>query len=152
MWSAHPLISVGSGFELILPPGHMGFRTFPFDNRSYTWPHYGDTDLSHSWIPDATGLKVFVIGLREGWCELRQRWGSLRFTFDLGMTPVLGLWFNNLGFPAAATPPFRCIAVEPCTSASDLLGELPPDAYPIIDPGGIKEWSLRVNISGVGRE
>jgi hypothetical protein len=150
MWSAHPLISVPAGFELVLPPGAAGFRVFPFDNELYRWPHFGITDLSRSWIPEGQTLKIFVTGLSEGWCVLRQRHCTMRFTFDLGATPVLGLWFNNAGFPDAAAAPFRCIAVEPCTSASDLLDALPPDAYPVVEPGCANEWSVEVEIEDTG--
>ena len=147
MWSAHPLISVGAGFELILPPANPVFRTFPFDNESYIWPDFGDIHLSRSWVPEGTNLKIFVTGLSEGWCGLRQPRATLRCTLDLSVTPILGLWFNNLGFPAPPEKPFRCTAVEPCTSASDLLDELPPDAYPPIDPGAATQWSLALQIS-----
>lgn len=147
MWSAHPLISVPGDFELILPPGDLNFRTFPSDTTRHVWPSFHDADVSHSLGPEGRTSKVFVSGLSEGWCTLKQHGWTLRFTFDLAMLPVLGLWFNNFGFPRAPAKPFRCIAVEPCTSPTDLLDELPPKAYPTIGPAASAEWSFELEIS-----
>lgn len=151
IWSAHPLIAVPGEYQLSLPGTKLTFRSFPFDGNEYAWPRHGPNDLSTRWIDEKTTLKVFVTGLNEGWCELKQPRYTIRFTYDVGRVPVLGLWFNNSGFPAGSTAPFRCIAVEPCTSASDLLDELPPDAYPMIGPGQVQEWSLGLEILPVGR-
>src|ERR1039457_366069 len=66
---------------------------------------------------------------------------------DVRATPVVGVWFNNFGFPAGDAVPFRCIAVEPCTSPSDLLDDLPAHAYPCVPAGGSAAWSLGLEIS-----
>src|ERR1017187_3038142 len=39
------------------------------------------------------------------------------------------------------------IAVEPCTSPSDLLDDLPAHAYPCVPAGGSAAWSLGLEIS-----
>lgn len=147
MWSAHPLIAVDGPYELGLPPGELAYRTFPNDGNLRTWPHLDSLDLSREWIAQGQSLKIFISGITAGWCELRLPEHTLRFTFDERATPVVGVWFNNLGFPSGAGAPFRCVAVEPCTSTSDLLDELPAGAYPSIGPGGLAEWSLRLEIS-----
>jgi hypothetical protein len=152
MWSAHPLISVPGHFELILPPGEIEFRTFPFDHTSHVWPQFGGIDLSRSCLPHGKTLKIFLIGLSQGWCALRQPTCTLRFIFSVDTTPVLGIWLNNFGFAASPASPFRCIAIEPCTTASDLLDALPPDQYPIIGPGDTTEWSYRVAMSNTSEE
>ena len=146
MWAAHPLIAVEGPFEVKLPPGDLTFRTFPTDGKEHVWPQFDSVDLSHEWIQRGKDLKVFVSGLTEGWCELRLPEHILRFTFDLSMTPVVGVWFNHFGFPAGDSTPFRCVAVEPCTSSSDVLDELPESAYSRIEPGGSAAWSLRLEI------
>jgi hypothetical protein len=147
MWAAHPLISVSSEFELTLPPGDLTFRTFPPDGELHSWPMHGSTDLSRCWIPNGTDLKVFVTGMHEGWCELRLPSHRLRFAFDLADLPVLGIWFNHFGFPGGSGQPFRCIAVEPCTSPSDLLSDLQAEEYRTIGPHAVVEWSVRLEIS-----
>lgn len=148
MWSAHPLISVEGPYELSLPPGDLTFRTFPSDGVGHSWPLFNSIDISREWIPHGGDLKVFISGLNAGWCELRLPEHILRFTFDEKITPVVGVWFNNLGFPGGEAERFRCVAVEPCTSASDLLDELPATAYPSIPAGGCAAWSLRLEING----
>jgi hypothetical protein len=147
MWSAHPLISVDGPYELRLPAGDLHLRTFPSDGEDHAWPIFASGNLSREWIPRGTNLKVFISGLAEGWCELRVPGHTLRFTFDVRATPVVGVWFNNFGFPAGDAVPFRCIAVEPCTSPSDLLDDLPAHAYPCVPAGGSAAWSLGLEIS-----
>jgi galactose mutarotase-like enzyme len=146
VWSAHPLISVPASFVVEVPPGNLTFRTFPHDGRVRRWPMYQGADLSRSWIPQGTNLKVFISGMTEGWCALHLPSHSLRFTFDLESVPVLGLWYNNCGFPAGEDA-FRCIAVEPCTSPSDLLDELAPSEYPVLRSGELAQWSLGLEIA-----
>jgi hypothetical protein len=146
LWSAHPLISVQDGYELVLPPGNLTFSTFPSNGRTYSWPAFEGKCLSREWIPHGTNLKIFVAGLTEGWCELRLPTHTLRFVFDRNTVPVVGIWLNNFGFPSADKGAFRCIAVEPCTSPSDLLDDLDPMAYPRIAAGETATWSLQLSI------
>lgn len=147
LWSAHPLIAVPGDYRLELPPGDLTFRVFPPEGEQATWPFYGNVDLSREWISSGTNLKVFVTGLKEGWCRLRLPAHSLHFTFDLQSVPVIGLWFNHFGFPDDKQRAFRCIAVEPCTSASDLLDELDAAEYPLLAPGAVASWSLQLRIA-----
>lgn len=146
LWSAHPLISVPGCYRIETPPGNLTFRTFPHDGKRWTWPVHEGTELSREWIAQGSNLKVFISGMSEGWCALHLPSHSLRFTFDLESVPVLGLWFNNYGFPPGADA-FRCIAVEPCTSPSDLLDDLAPSAYPLLRAGERTQWSLSVQVS-----
>lgn len=146
LWAAHPLISVGPEFELRLPGRGQWFRTFPSDGKRYEWPRFGALDLSREEVSPGTNLKIFVAGLQEGSCELILPEYTLRVEFDLASTPALGIWLNNFGFPSAPGQPFRCIAVEPTTSISDSLEDLPAEAYPVIPPHGTARWwvSLRL--------
>jgi hypothetical protein len=146
LWSAHPLISVQSEYELILPPGNLTFTTFPADGTTYEWPTFKGKCLSREWISHGKTLKIFITGLSEGWCELRLPTHTLRFVFDLSAVPVVGVWLNNFGFPPAGERAFRCIAIEPCTSPSDLLDNLDPGAYPRIAAGETASWSLQLHI------
>jgi hypothetical protein len=146
MWSAHPLIAVLGPYELKLPSGDLTFRTFPNDGKEHAWPHFEAGNLSQEWISRGRTLKIFISGLTEGWCELCMPEHTLRFTFDVRVTPIVGIWFNNFGFPAGDAAPFRCVAVEPCTSPSDLLDELPASAYSFIPERASASWSLRLEI------
>jgi|tagenome__1003787_1003787.scaffolds.fasta_scaffold20960128_2 hypothetical protein len=145
LWSAHPLIAVPGAFQLEVP-GKLTFRTFPSDGEIRAWPSYEGINLGSEWVPPGVNLKIFLTGLSEGWCALHLPSHSLRFTFDLESIPAVGVWFNNYGFPAREDA-FRCIAVEPCTSPSDLLDDLAPSAYPVLLPGGSDQWSLGLHIT-----
>jgi hypothetical protein len=147
IWSAHPLFAVEGKYQIALPPGEMMFRLFPPDKRVYSWPALNGRNLSAEWIPRGTTLKVFVTGLTEGWCALVLPKHTLRFDFDLHTLPVVGIWFDNFGFPRDSARPFRCIALEPCTSPSDLLDNLGAHAYPRIPPGELREWSMQMTVA-----
>lgn len=146
LWSAHPLFAVPERYRIVLPGRAIVFRTFPDDGRVHRWPLWQETDLSHAWNPPASTLKIFLSGLEDGWCELQLPEFTIRLTYSLRSTPVLGIWFNNYGFPAGSKNAFRCIALEPCTSPSDLLDDLASSAYPVLRPGDSHAWSLRLQV------
>jgi len=146
LWSAHPLLVAEEAFELILPPGPLEITRFPRTEERGRWPHWSGLDLSDQWIAPGTTLKIFLTGLREGWCVLKFRDYSLHFSFDVNELPVLGLWFNHFGFPKHTGQPFRCIAVEPCTSPTDLLDLSAPALYPQIAPGAAAQWKIYLSI------
>ena len=147
LWSAHPLISVTEPFELQLPQGELNLRVFPPDGSRHVWPICRGVRLSDEWIPRHTTLKIFITGLSEGWCTLLLPTHMLKFTFELEAVPVVGIWFNNFGFPSSGGEVFRCIAIEPCTSPSDLLDDLPETAYPHIEAGGRAQWKMQLQVS-----
>lgn len=146
LWSAHPLISVGEQFELQFPPGDLAYRLFPPKPDTFNWPIFQGTRLSSEWIPSGTTLKIFVTGLSEGTCSIVLPNYTLRFVFDPNVLPSVGIWFNNFGFPRASEQPFRCIAVEPCTTPSDLLDHLDRSAYPRIPAGATTQWEMQLSI------
>jgi len=145
IWAAHPLFEAGPQFEIGLPAGDIRFRLYPGDGRLRRWPDFGGIGLSKHWLENVTTLKTFLAGLSEGWCELRLPTHTVRLEFDLDTHPFLGVWFNNFGFPSAGTSPFRCIALEPCTSPSDALGALDAGQPPSIAPGQTVNWSIRLS-------
>jgi len=147
MWCAHPLFAVDGAFAVRLPGTRLLYRKFPFDGEIRHWPVRNEIDLSRQWIPQGTTLKTFVSGLEEGWCELSVNDQSLRLGFDLKVTPFLGIWFNNFGFPQEA--PYRCIALEPCTSQSDLLDPSEGSWDPVLSPGAKAEWWFTLQVSAL---
>lgn len=146
IWSAHPLMLAGDSFSLHLNGRDLPVKTFPDRGKTGHWPLFDGRDLSAEWVPYGTTLKAFVCGMTEGWCELVTCGRRLRIEFDPTFSPVLGLWFNNYGFAGGGQEPFRCIAVEPCTSATDVLDALPASDYPILAAGSAATWwfALRV--------
>lgn len=146
LWSVHPLIAVGEQFALQFPAGDLAFRLFPPTPETFTWPIFKGASLSNDWIPSGTTLKIFVTGFSEGTCALVLPNCTLRFVFDPHLLPVVGIWFNNFGFPRDGGQPFRCIAIEPCTTPSDLLDQLDQAAYPQIPPGATLRWELQFTV------
>ena len=146
VWSAHPLIAVGETFSLRLPGQELRFVTFPHDGKTYRWPTYRAVDLSSEWLPRGKTLKAFAFGLSAGWCELVAFGRTLRFEFDLTVNPIVGFWFNNYGFAGGGAEPFRCIAVEPCTSPTDVLHALPATTYPVLAPDACADWSWSIGV------
>lgn len=146
LWSAHPLFAVDDAFELQFPPGDLKFRLFPHDGEVHKWPTFKGRQISSEWIPRGTTLKIFVSGFDEGTCLLVLPWQTIRFTFDSRSLPAVGVWFNHFGFPRQGGRPFRCIAVEPCTTPSDLLDDLDSDFYPRIPPGESAVWEMRLSV------
>lgn len=143
LWSAHPLFAVEDEFELQLPNDEIVYKVFPGPGENHTWPAHNSTDLSTQWIPRGRTLKTFLCGLKEGCCCLKTSSRTISITFDLNTTPVLGIWFNNFGFPKGGMP-FRCIAIEPCTSPSDSLEQLEANGYPLLGPLQTNHWWLRM--------
>lgn len=146
LWAAHPMILVGErGYRLRLPPGKQEARTLT-QSREFEWPLFDGVDLSTTWIAVGQTLKLFLLNLAEGWCELELGHCTLRFEFDLATTPKLGIWLNNFGFPARPRAAFRCVALEPCTSASDGLDDLTAEMYPTIPAGQTAAWSFTLKV------
>jgi hypothetical protein len=143
MWSAHPLLSAGPTFHLELPrPAE--FVTYPPDGQTYTWPWYKSLDLSREWIEAGRTLKIFLFGLNEGNCQLTTVDLAVGFEFNVQETPFLGVWFNHFGFQRAERPQFRCIAVEPCTSCSDVLDPVHRPSDRVLEPRSAAAWFVRV--------
>lgn len=146
LWSAHPLFVVDDAFELQLPAGNLAFRLFPGDGKVHTWPNFKGRQISSEWIPHGTTLKIFISGFDEGRCALVLPTNTLRFTFDPRHLPAIGIWFNNFGFPRGGGRPFRCIALEPCTTPSDLLDNMDSGSYPRIPPGESVTWAMQLAV------
>lgn len=150
IWSAHPLLTVGSRFELRLFSSNLSFVTYPPDGSVYQWPLYGHIDLSRDWIDRGRTLKIFLCGMTQGRCELSLDDAVIEFDCDLSPPLFLGVWFNHFGFPANDRPAFRCIAVEPCTSPTDVLGSAARQPHRTLAPRFRTDWSLQMHFRREG--
>ena len=161
-WAAHPLFAAEAGDRVELPPsvrslrlegsagGRLGQR-----GDTVTWPlaaGKSGAPVDLSLLPAdsaAVAEKLFAGPLDRGenWCLLdRPRAGMrIRFGFDPGATPYLGLWICAGGWPERKGPKQMCVAVEPSTAPVDSLAESGSWSR-TLDPGQACSWPMRVDL------
>ena len=139
-WSAHPLFVVEAGDRIVLPgsietvrvEGSHGGRLGK-QGDLVTWPlaKGSHTDLSVVQAPESgIGDKLFAGPLKEteDWCALERRKAgvTVRVRFDTRLTPYLGLWICNGGWPERPGAKQMCVALEPATAPVDSLAHKGP--------------------------
>ncbi len=160
LWSAHPLLSVESGCQIVLPPDvsrlliNSSYRNrLGCQGDGCSWPVHetngGKVDLSAIGAPsDRTADKLFTDRLAQGWCALHYPSSneSICFRFDSEVVPYLGLWICQGGWPNEDTGHFT-VALEPCTSRFDSLSEaIRNQQCELLAPRATKRWELRIAV------
>jgi galactose mutarotase-like enzyme len=148
IWSAHPLFRIEPGMRVRVPGGAT-FHTYSDRGRAQL-----DGDLSRlDPLPGPEAgfaTKLWTDPLPEGWAELVSASGAetLRFTFDIGEVPQLGIWVNTGGWAGAGDEPYYNLALEPCIGAQDSLQEAAEVYHQLrtLAPGATTEWSLGVEL------
>lgn len=131
IWSAHPLIGIEPGMQLLVPPSarfHVG-GTLPSnlltqDSGLHFPMHVGKTDLTT--LPDASAniaIKLWSDPLDEGWATLRATDGEFQLRWDPILSPQLGLWLNLGAWGADGGAPYYNLGLEPCIGAQDSLAD-----------------------------
>jgi len=138
LWSAHPLLRVEPGAEIILPREVKEVEVgWSRDNRLgksgdiRTWPRATEcsgriVDLNRVGSPSAgTAEKLFTPRLSEGFCGvfLPQHSGSVAFRFDPRLVPYIGIWVCQGGWPMSSTAKHSTVALESCSGRPDSLEE-----------------------------
>lgn len=138
LWSAHPLLAVEPGAEIILPDEVKEVEVeWSKDERlgkatdRCGWPRATDrsghmVELNRVAPPSAgTADKLFTGALSEGFCGmfLPSKNESIAFRFDPRMAPYLGLWICQGGWPESRADKQFTVALEPCTGRRDSLAE-----------------------------
>jgi galactose mutarotase-like enzyme len=138
LWSAHPLLTVEPGAEIILPPEVKEIEVeWSKDARlgkagdRCGWPQ--DTGRSGRTVelnrvaPPSAGTadKLFTGRLSEGFCGmfLPSKNENIAFRFDPRMVPYLGLWICQGGWPEGRADKQFTVALEPCSGRPDSLAE-----------------------------
>lgn len=134
LWSAHPLLAVEPGAEIVLPPevaevlvDYSAGHRFKIGEK-ITWPRATALDGLLAMLNTISGPeqktadKLFTSRVSQGYCGLR--FSSAReaifFRFDPQAVPFVGLWICQGGFPAEGPPEFT-VALEPCNGRPDSL-------------------------------
>ena len=162
IWAAHPLLCLGHGVRINLPPESCIKVVWPnpddFEPGKHNWPYVKDKkgnliDLSQvSSQSQGRAMKLFTERLKEGRVDLIHEKDNLavRFSFPHDMIPYLGIWINQGKWPPEVSNHFN-IALEPTTSPENRLDLAIKDGTAFkIKPKEIKEWDLILEIKDLG--
>jgi galactose mutarotase-like enzyme len=136
LWSAHPLLNVTPGAEIVLPKnvkelelawsaqGRLGKP-----GERCTWPETRDlcgrtVQLNQIVSPSAgTAEKLFTSRLSEGFCGMfrPREQESIAFRFDPLLVPYVGVWICQGGWPTSRAAKHFTVALEPCLGRPDSL-------------------------------
>ena len=138
LWSAHPLLTVEAGAEIILPPEVKEVEVeWSKDERfgkardRCGWPRAAErsgriVELNRV-APPSTGTadKLFTGPLSEGFCGmfLPSRNEAIVLRFDPRQVPYVGLWICQGGWPESRADKQFTVALEPCSGRPDSLAE-----------------------------
>jgi len=162
IWSAHPLLQISEGDELLLPEEISEVVVNASSDPSLgtlgdtlSWPKlFGkDSDINFNYVqPKNLGFaaKLFSNRLSEGRVGIykKQSDESLLFSFDVNQVPYLGIWLCYGGWPEGDTPDDYTLAVEPCSSRPDSLEKACQwGEQQKISPSTIKCWQLELQVS-----
>lgn len=161
IWSAHPLLRIEPGSRVRLPAQarlrvwSTGATTSIEGAQPLAWPPSvtgpgGPVPIDPLPGPDAgVAAKLWTDPLSEGWAELVHPDGAtLRFAFDPGEVPQVGVWFNLGGWSGDGGPPYWNLALEPCIGAQDALDHAVSSGlgHLVIPAGGHRRWSVVVGL------
>lgn len=136
LWSAHPLLRVEPGAEIVLPKEvkevEVGWSKDGCLGKSgdrCSWPkaieRSGRTiQLNQVLSPIAgTADKLFTPRLSEGFCGmvLPQEEEGITFRFDSQVVPYVGIWICQGGWPTSRAAKHFTVALEPCLGRPDSL-------------------------------
>lgn len=158
MWSAHPLLNVEAGDEILLPAGTQNVRVHSAtdvqlgDVATAPWPAlmegYGGADKVKE-KSAGFAAKLFVEHPEKGKAALyrRHKDESLVVEFDTESIPYLGLWLCYGGWPEDKKPADYSIAFEPTTAATDVLSEARQKNQSVyLKPGDVKTWKIAFTV------
>ncbi len=161
MWSAHPLLDITEGDQLIVPEeisevvlnwasdpnvGNLGDRL--------TWPDIlgNNSNIDFNNIQNKSlefAVKLFSDRLKKGEAGLykQQTDETLFFSFDTGQVPFLGLWLCYGGWPSHRKEKEYTLALEPCNARPDSLAEACKwGDQQQISPLSIKSWEVDISV------
>jgi hypothetical protein len=164
LWSAHPLLAVESGAEIILPDEVKEVEvSWSRDARLgksgdlCTWPTATEcsgrtVDVNRVGSASAgTAEKLFTPGLSEGFCGmyLPQKNESIAFRFDPQLVPYIGIWVCQGGWPMSSAAKQFTVALEPCTGRPDSLAEaIRRNECAMLAAYGTMRWWMEIEVSG----
>lgn len=163
LWSAHPLLSVEPGAEIILPLEVEEVEvSWSKDNRlgrsgdRCSWPKATGgrgqvVDLNRVASPSAnTAEKIFSPRLSEGFCGvfLPRANETIAFRFDPRLVPYVGIWICHGGWPNSRPGKHFTVALEPCNGRPDSLEKaIRRNECAVLGPSGTMQWWMEIEIN-----
>ena len=163
LWSAHPLLRVEPGAEIVLPKEvkevEVGWSSEERLGRAgdrCTWPETIERssrsvrlDLVTS--PSAgTAEKLFTPPLSEGFCGifLPREDESLTLRFDPRLVPYVGIWICQGGWPTSRTAKHFTVALEPCNGRPDSLKQAATRSEcALLEGYGSMRWWMEIELN-----
>jgi hypothetical protein len=164
LWSAHPLLKVEPGAEIILPKEvnevevgwSKGDRMGKSADRC-SWPEGTESSgqkINLSRIaspPMGTAEKLFTPRLSEGFCGMflpRVNEG-IAYRFDPRLVSYVGIWICQGGWPTSRATKDCTVALEPCLGRPDSLAEaIRRDECAILGGYGSMRWWMEIEVHG----
>lgn len=160
LWSAHPLLAIEAGAEIVLPPDvsevlvdYSAGHRFAI-GKTISWPRASATNGKPGTLNEISGPqqktadKLFTPRLSQGHCGLRfpHTGEAVFFRFDPRLVPFLGLWICQGGFPTEGLSEFT-VALEPCSGRPDsLVTAIARGECPELSAHATHRWWLHVEI------
>ena len=164
LWSAHPLLRVEPGAEIILPPEVKEVEVaWSKDERlgksgdRCPWPEAaegsgGRLELNRVGSPSAgTAEKLFTPRISQGFCALflQGRNESVAFRFDPQAIPYIGIWLCQGGWPTNRSTKDFTVALEPSSGRPDSLDEaIGRNECAVLAPHGTMRWWMEIEVNG----
>jgi hypothetical protein len=164
LWSAHPLLRVEPGAEIILPKEvnqvevewSKGGRIGESGDKC-AWPEGAESsgqkiNLSRVVSPNSgTAEKLFSPRLSEGFCGMflpRVNEG-IAFRFEPRIVPYVGIWICQGGWPSSRVVKDFTVALEPCLGRPDSLEEaIRRNECAILGGYGSMRWWMEIEVHG----
>ncbi|MDO8550318.1 MAG: hypothetical protein Q7S39_09240 [Ignavibacteria bacterium] len=161
LWSAHPLLKVASGDQIILPKESKELipNISPDDKTCklkeiLTWPFIDKNEkkIDYSKVPDVTfgqAIKCFTGRLKSGYAGLHRVNcdETILFSFNTDELKYLGLWLCYGGWPEDSPNKHLTVALEPTSGRPDSLVEaVKRNEAECISPLETKNWNLEISL------
>lgn len=163
LWSAHPLLRVEPGAEIILPKAvneveiawSNGERMGKPGDRC-PWPEARERSgrkvkLNRVDSPSAdTAEKLFTPRLSEGFCSmfLPREDESIAFRFDCRLVPYVGIWICQGGWPPGRAARNFTVALEPSLGRPDSLADaIRHNQCAVLASYGSMRWWMEMEVN-----
>lgn len=164
LWSAHPLLKIEPGAEIVLPQEvneveigwSRGERLGKSGDRC-PWPltvdRSGKTVELNRVASASAGIaeKLFTPRLSQGFCGVFMPGANenIVFRFDTRIVPYVGIWACQGGWPSNRTGKDFTVALEPCNGRPDSLQEgIVRNECAMLPGCGTMHWWMKIEATG----